>query len=137
MFATRHSEPRAGGHKSSMRRRVLVADDFEDTRRLTKLILEKNGYDVEEASDGYEAVKKAVKNPPDIILMDLAMPVMDGIQATQAIRRHYDLSEMPILAVTAYGDFYNERARDAGCNDVIQKPVNISDLSPIVSQYTN
>jgi len=120
-----------------MRRRVLVADDFDDTRRLTRLILEKNGYDVEEASDGYEAVKKAVKNPPDIILMDLAMPVMDGIQATQAIRRHYDLTEIPILAVTAYGDFYNERARDAGCNDVIQKPLEINQLDPIVSRYVN
>jgi len=137
MFASRHSGTTCGGSHSIMRRRVLVADDFEDTRRLTRLILEKNGFEVEEASDGYEAVKKAVKHPPDIILMDLAMPVMDGIQATQAIRRHYDLSEIPILAVTAYGDFYNERARDAGCNDVIQKPINISELDPIVNQYIN
>lgn len=118
-----------------MRRRVLVADDFKDTRRLTRLILEKHGFEVEEAADGFEAVKKAVENPPDIILMDIAMPVMDGIQATQAIRRHFDLSEIPILAVTAYGDFYNERARDAGCNDVIQKPIEVSQLSPIVSEY--
>ena len=73
MFASRHSGTTCGGSHSIMRRRVLVADDFEDTRRLTKLILEKNGFEVEEASDGYEAVKKAVKHPPDIILMDLAM----------------------------------------------------------------
>ena len=120
-----------------MAKRVLVADDFADTRRLMKLILEKNGYEVDEAADGYEAVKKAVNHPPDIILMDIAMPVMDGIQAAQAIRQHYDLSEIPILAVTAYGDFYNERARDAGCNDVIQKPVEIGHLQPIVGRYVH
>lgn len=120
-----------------MRKRVLVADDFGDTRRLTKLILEKNGYEVDEAADGFEAVKKAVEHPPDIILMDIAMPVMDGIQATQAIRKHFDLSEIPILAVTAYGEFYNERAREAGCNDVIQKPVAIASLHPTVSKYVH
>ena len=118
-----------------MRRRVLVADDFEDTRRLTRLVLEKFGYEVDEAEDGFEAVKKAVEHPPDIILMDLAMPVMDGIQATQAIRRHFDLSEIPIVAVTAYGDYYCERARDIGCNDVIQKPVEITQIRPMVDNY--
>ena len=120
-----------------MRKRVLVADDFQDTRRLTKLILEKDGFEVMEAADGFEAVKRAVEDPPDLVLMDIAMPVMDGIQATQAIRRHYDLTEMPIVAVTAYGDFYNERARDAGCNDVIQKPLEINRLAPLVNQYVN
>jgi CheY-like chemotaxis protein len=120
-----------------MRRRVLVADDFEDTRKLTRFILEKNGFEVTEATDGYDAVKKAVDDPPDIILMDIAMPVMDGIQATQAIRKHDDLSQIPILAVTAYGDFYSARARDAGCNDVIQKPVAIGELAPTVSRHIN
>jgi CheY-like chemotaxis protein len=119
----------------SMSRRVLIADDFEDTRRLTKLILEKYGYEVEEARDGFEAVKKAVEHHPDIILMDIAMPVMDGIQATQAIRQHPELSDIPILAITAYGDFYSERARDAGCNDVVQKPLEITQLTPIVHKY--
>jgi CheY-like chemotaxis protein len=120
-----------------MPKRVLIADDFNDTRRLMKLLLETNGYEVDEASDGYEAVKKAVKLRPNLILMDIAMPVMDGIQATQAIRRHYDQTEVPIVAVTAYGDFYNDRARDAGCNDVIQKPVEVSKLPPIVERYIN
>jgi len=62
---------------------------------------------------------------------------MDGIQATQAIRRHYDISELPILAVTAYGDYYKDRARDAGCNDVIQKPLGIDSLRPTVEQWVN
>ena len=120
-----------------MRKRVLVADDFGDTRRLMKLLLERNGFAVIEASDGLEAVEMAVLEQPDIILMDLAMPRMDGIQATQAIRRHDHLAEIPIVAVTAYGDYYNDRARDAGCNDVIQKPLEISQIKPLVSRYTH
>ena len=124
-----------GRRMSAMRKTVLVVDDFRDTRKLVKLLLEKNGYEVLEASDGYDAVKQAVKSRPDLILMDVAMPVMDGIQATQAIRQHFDLSEVPIVAVTAYGDFYNDRARDVGCNDVIQKPVEIAQLPLLVESY--
>jgi CheY-like chemotaxis protein len=120
-----------------MKIRVLVADDYDDIRVMMRLLLEQSGFDVVEARDGYEAVKKAVSEHPDIILMDLAMPVMDGIQATQAIRKHDELSDVPILAVTAYGDFYNERARDAGCNDVIQKPIDVRNLRPLVNQYVN
>lgn len=117
------------------RKRVLIADDFSDTRRLVKLLLEHSGYEVDEAGDGYEAVKKAVKDRPNLILMDIAMPVMDGIQAAQAIRCHYDLTEVPIVAVTAYGDFYKDRALDVGCNEVVQKPVAIAELSPIVERF--
>jgi two-component system cell cycle response regulator DivK len=120
---------------SAMRKTVLVVDDFRDTRKLVKLLLEKSGYEVLEASDGYDAVKQAVNSRPDHIFMDDAMTVMDGIQATQAIRQHFDLSEVPIVAVTAYGDFYNDRARDVGCNDVIQKPVEIAQLPLLVESY--
>ena len=120
-----------------MAKRVLIADDFQDTRRLMKFLLEKDGYEVDEAADGYEAVKRAVKDRPNLILMDIAMPIMDGIQATQAIRKHFDQTEVPIVAVTAYGDFYLNRARDAGCNAVVQKPLEISQLPKLVSQYVH
>jgi CheY-like chemotaxis protein len=120
-----------------MPKRVLIADDFSDTRKLVRLLLERSGYEVDEAADGYEAVKKAVSERPSLILMDIAMPVMDGIQATQAIRRHYDPSEVPIVAMTAYGDFYQDRALDVGCNAVVQKPVSIADVPPLVEKYVN
>ena len=119
------------------KKRVLIADDFSDTRHLYKFLLENSGYDVDEAADGYEAVKKAVDVRPNLILMDIAMPVMDGIQATQAIRHHYNPNEVPIVAVTAYGDFYADRARDAGCNEIVQKPVSIDDLPPLVEKFLN
>ena len=118
-----------------MRKRVLVAEDYQDIRRMMKILLECRGYEVLEASDGYEAVKKAVSDSPDLILMDIAMPVMDGLQATEAIRKHEDLAEVPIVAVTAYGDFYGERARNAGCTDVLQKPLDFGQLEPMVESY--
>jgi CheY-like chemotaxis protein len=118
-----------------MRKRVLVAEDFDDIRQMMKILLECHGYEVVEAADGYDAVKKAVSSNPDLILMDIAMPVMDGIQATQAIRQHDELAGVPIVAVTAYGDFYSERALDVGCNDVIQKPLDFGRLEPIVERY--
>ena len=120
-----------------MKKRVLVAEDYEDIRRMMKILLECRGYEVLEASDGYEAVKKAISDNPDLILMDIAMPVMDGLQATQAIRLHDELADVPIVAVTAYGEFYSERARNAGCNDVIQKPLDFGSLEPIVEGYTS
>ena len=88
-------------------------------------------------SNGREAFVAASSEKFDLILMDIAGPVMDGIQATQAIRRHEHLADIPILAVTAYGDFYEERAKDVGCNDVIQKPVDINRLRPLVNEYVN
>jgi CheY-like chemotaxis protein len=118
-----------------MRKRVLVAEDYEDIRRMMKILLECRGYEVLEAADGFEAVKKAVSDNPDLILMDIAMPVMDGLQATEAIRQHEDLAGIPIVAVTAYGDFYGEKAIDVGCNDVIQKPLDFSRLGPIMESY--
>jgi two-component system, cell cycle response regulator DivK len=118
-----------------MRKRVLVAEDFDDVRGMMKAFLEHQGFDVLEAADGYEAVEKAVSGRPDLILMDIAMPVMDGIQATTAIRQHDELAEVPIVAVTAYADFYHDRARDVGCNDVIQKPIDFNRLDPIVRSY--
>jgi CheY-like chemotaxis protein len=118
-----------------MRKQVLVAEDFDDVRGMMKAFLEHEGFEVLEAADGYEAVEKAVSNRPDLILMDIAMPVMDGIQATTAIRQHDELAEVPIVAVTAYADFYYDRARDVGCNDVIQKPVDFKRLDPIVHSY--
>ena len=118
-----------------MRKRVLVAEDFDDVRGMMRAFLEHQGFDVLEAADGFEAVEKAVSRKPDLILMDIAMPVMDGIQATAAIRKHDNLGDVPIVAVTAYADFYSDRARDVGCNDVVQKPVDFARLSPIVDGF--
>ena len=118
-----------------MRKRVLVVEDYKDVRKMMRQFLENRGFDVSVAKDGSHAVEKAVSQHPDLIIMDLAMPGMDGIQATQAIRKRHELDDVPILALTAYADFYDQRARDVGCNDVIQKPVDLAKLEPIVKSY--
>lgn len=120
-----------------MPKKVLVAEDFADIRMMMKILLELYGYEVIEASDGYEAVEQARKHDPDLILMDIAMPVMDGVQATAAIRRHESLAHIPILAVTAYGDHYNKKAREAGCDTVINKPLDLNMLKPLMKHYLN
>jgi two-component system cell cycle response regulator DivK len=118
-------------------KRVLLAEDEADLRKMMKILLELHGYEVIEAADGYEAVEKAVEQEPDLILMDIAMPVMDGIDSARTIRRHEGLRRIPIVAVTAYGDFYSQRARNAGCTDVVQKPIDFAQLKPMVERYLN
>ena len=118
-----------------MTKKVLLVEDETDLRKMMKILLEIYGYSVIEAADGYEAVEKAVAEAPDLILMDMAMPVMGGLDSCRTIRRHEDLNDIPIIAVTAYGDFYGDRARDAGCTDVIQKPLDFGQLKPLVERY--
>ena len=118
-----------------MSKKVLIVEDFTDARRMMRFQMESEGYEVLEAADGMEAVEKAVGEKPDLILMDIAMPVLDGIQATTAIRQHDDLVGVPIIALTAYGDFYKDRARDVGCNEVVQKPIDFQQLRPVIQHY--
>lgn len=118
-----------------MGKKVLIAEDYDDVRRMMKIMLELYGYEALEASDGYEAVEKAAKFKPDMVLMDISMPVLDGLNATRAIRQFEEGADIPILAVTAYGDFYKDKAIDAGCTDVISKPLQFEQLQPIIERY--
>jgi CheY-like chemotaxis protein len=118
-----------------MKKRVLLVEDQSDIREMMQMLLNGYGYDVVEASDGYEAVELALKHRPDLILMDMAMPVLDGLDSVRAMRRHDQLLHVPILAVTAFGDFYNQRALDAGCTDVLHKPLDFEELGPLMHNY--
>src|SRR5690349_9414741 len=118
-----------------MSKKVLVVEDHEGIRRMMRLVLGFRGYEVLEAQDGREAVEKAIEEKPDLILMDIGMPIMDGIDATQDIRSHAELAGVPIVALTAYGDFYTDKALAAGCNDVVHKPVDFEHLEPLVERY--
>lgn len=118
-----------------MSKKVLIAEDYTDARRVMRLLLETYGFDVIEAADGFEAVEKALAEHPDLILMDIGMPILDGLEATRAIRSHEEMAETPIVAVSAYGDYYREKAERAGCTEVLQKPLDFDDLFPLVSHY--
>ena len=119
-----------------MSKKVLVAEDHTDIRKMMSILLRQYGFEVLEAADGFEAVEKAKEEIPDLILMDMAMPILDGLGATKAIRMHDELADVPIIAVTAYGDFYKEKAIAAGCTDLIQKPLDFDQLQPIVNSYS-
>lgn len=114
---------------------ILVVEDYEDTREFMKFLLERYGYQVVEAADGIEAVERFKNLHPDLILMDISLPVVDGLTATKAIRESYKGEKIPIIAVTAFGNLYLQKALEAGCNDLIKKPLDIESLEPLLNQY--
>ena len=106
---------------------ILVIEDYSDTRKLLSSLLRAHGYKVIEAKDGREGFLQANRANPDLILMDLAMPELDGIEATRQIRQRHALSRTPIFALSAYA--ISEVKRDAlaaGCSEVFEKPVDIA-----------
>jgi len=117
-------------------RRILVVEDNKDNMTLISDILHSLGYSVIEAKDGEEGVKTAQSEKPDLILMDLSLPRVDGWTATRMIKSNPELAPIPIIALTAHamaGD--RERALDAGCNDYVTKPINLRDLKGKLQQF--
>jgi len=119
---TRQRELRSG-ITSRFRPRVLVVDDSEDNRELCAALLARRGYEVATACDGEEAVEKAVALRPHVIVMDVAMPTMDGWEATRRIRANASTSAIYIIVLTAFGDAESRRQSfAAGCNEHVVKP---------------
>ena len=112
---------------------ILLVEDFDDTRLMMKMWLVKNGYRVIEAETGEEAISMAQRERPDLILMDMMMPGMNGLDATQRIRQDHALSHTPIVAVSAYGaEEYRQLALDAGCNDYVSTPFEPESLADLI-----
>jgi two-component system cell cycle response regulator DivK len=114
---------------------VLVVEDFEDTRYLMRLELEKRGYRVVEAVDGAEGVAKAIAERPSIILMDIGLPVLDGIAATRELRQREEMRETLIVALTAHHETeYRANALSAGCDAYLTKPIDFDWLIDLLSR---
>jgi len=106
-----------------MTRQILVIEDTEDNRRILRDLLTAAGYDVIEAVDGMTGVAMAMERRPDLILMDIQLPVIDGYEATRRIKADPTTQNIPIIAVTSYALAGDEaKARDAGCNGYVAKP---------------
>ena len=117
-------------NSSDTRRTVLVVDDFDDTRLLLRTWFERRGFRVIEAENGVEAINRAETESPDLIIMDVQMPQLDGLSATRRIR---ELGSVPIVAVSAYGaDQFRDLALAAGCNEYVSTPFEPSTLEGIV-----
>ena len=114
---------------------VLLVEDTEDNRQMMRRLLELSGFKVVEATNGKEAVEAAAEVQPNIILMDLSLPLVDGLAATRRIRRLPGLDRVPIVAVSAHdtADFHNE-ALAAGCDAYITKPIDYSELEEVVDR---
>ena len=118
-----------------MRRKVLVVEDYDDSREFTKYLLEDYGFDVLEATNGYEAIELIKRQVPDLVLMDISMPVMDGLTATRRIKEQKEFQELPIIAVTAQSEGVKGKAIEAGCDALISKPLDFDDLKPVLNRY--
>jgi CheY-like chemotaxis protein len=114
-------------------RTILLVEDFDDTRLMMKLWLIKNGYRVVEAETGEEAIDVARKELPDLIIMDVMMPGMNGLDATQRIREYQALRRTPIVAVSAYGTHeYRSLAIEAGCDEYVTTPFEPNVLAELI-----
>ena len=112
---------------------ILIVDDFDDTRLLLRTWLEKKGYRVVEAENGKEAVVEAERLRPDLIIMDVEMPELDGLSATRQIRALDDFDQVPIVAVSAYGaDQFRADALKAGCNEYVSTPFEPEELETLI-----
>ena len=114
---------------------VLLVEDTEDNRFMMRRLLEMAGYRVVEATNGEEGVRRAEADQPDLILMDLCLPVIDGLAATRAIRKLNGLTKTPIIAVSAHdtSDFQSD-ALAAGCDSYITKPIDFSQLEQLIAR---
>lgn len=114
---------------------ILLVEDTEDNRHMMKKLLEMSGYRVLEATNGEEAVEVTSKESPELILMDLSLPIIDGLAATRLIRNLPDGNNLPIIAVSAHdtADFHAD-ALAAGCDAYITKPINYPELEEVVAR---
>jgi two-component system cell cycle response regulator DivK len=117
-------------------KRVLVVEDTEDNRRIVYDLLTASGYQVLEARDGAAGMAMAAEHRPDLILMDVQLPELDGYEATRRLKADPDLRDIPVIAVTAYALSDDEgKARAAGCDGYVAKPFSPRQLLATVRKF--
>lgn len=115
--------------------RILIVDDLMDNLFLLQTVLEAEGYEVEVADSGRLAVSKVESGPPDLILLDVMMPDMDGYEVTRQIRQNQQLPYIPILLVTAHEEPKAAEGLSVGANDFIRKPIDFDELLARVQAF--
>ena len=118
-----------------MQKRILIVEDNPQNRLLVKDVLEFHGYEIIEAADGQSGIEMAKNHKPDLILMDIQMPVMDGITAGKILRENPDTKNIKMIAVTSFamlGD--KERVMEAGFDHYIAKPINTRELPTLIAE---
>jgi two-component system, cell cycle response regulator DivK len=119
-----------------MNKRILVAEDQEDNRQILRDLLGNAGYEMIEAEDGEQALAQAAKHRPDLILMDIQLPLMDGYEATRRLKADPALRAIPVIVVTSYALSGDEaKARAAGCDAYVAKPYSPRTLLAKMREY--
>ena len=116
---------------------LYVEDNFEN-KLFVRRVIESMGHEMLEAETGYQSLDMAAERPPDLILMDINIPGMDGLETTVKFKQNGNLAHIPVIALTANamkGD--KERCLDAGCDGYLQKPIGVSDLRKTVQEYAD
>lgn len=114
---------------------ILLADDEEDIKTILSMYLENSGYDVETAYDGLDAMERIKERKPDLILMDIMMPVLDGIEVTRQIKEQEEFRDIPVVMLTAAAhSSMVQRAMDAGARDYISKPFDPEKVNEIIQK---
>ena len=119
-----------------MKKKILIVEDNEQNLYLATFLLEQGGYEVVTAKDGLEAIDKTKAEKPDLILMDMQLPEMNGYEATKRIKSVADISHIPIVSVTSYamaGD--REKVLAAGCVGYIEKPIDPDSFVSEIEKY--
>jgi two-component system cell cycle response regulator DivK len=119
-----------------MGKTILIVEDEPRNLKLLRDLLQRFGYEILEASDGEQGVKSAGEKMPDLILMDIMMPKMDGLEATRIIKADTKTKHIPIIALTSYamkGD--REKTIEAGCDGYIAKPIDIKEVLKTIETY--
>jgi two-component system cell cycle response regulator DivK len=122
--------------KTGLPKKILIVDDNGDSRELVVKILKNKGYQIIEAIDGEDALEKAITENPDLILMDISIPKIDGYEVTRRLKSQIGFKDTPIIALTAHamkGD--REKALEAGCEGYISKPIDIHELPNQIKSY--
>ena len=114
--------------------KILVVEDFEDTRLFLRLALEDHGFIVFEAENGQMAVESANRENPDVILMDLTMPLMDGFAAAKVLRQNDQFKNVPIIAITAHQETdFRSDAKASGFDAYVTKPIDVNWLKELIN----
>lgn len=123
---------------SERKHRILIAEDFDDNRTALKLMLNLAGFDALEAVDGRQAVEAVWRDRPDLVLMDITLPVIDGLQATREIRGYAEFQHLPIIIVSAHdNEEMRQQAVAAGGTAYISKPIEFEELKKMIADCLN
>ncbi len=116
--------------------RILIAEDLDENRIALKLMLKLAGFDPLEACDGEQAIEIVRREKPDLVLMDISLPIIDGLQATRSLRADAGLGQLPIIIVSAYDNpETRDEAQASGSTDYISKPIEFDHLKEMIMKY--